>query len=95
MTVNEQLSDPHVLEALALTVVVPTGKKDPEAGEYVIVGAGLPVALAAKLTVLPQESTPLLTVILAGQVITGAVFTVKVATFEVADPQRFVKTARY
>lgn len=47
VTVKEQLAVPHELVAVAVTLVLPTGKKDPEAWLYVITGAGLPVAVAA------------------------------------------------
>jgi hypothetical protein len=57
------------------------------------VGAGLPVAVAEKLTVLPQESIPLLTMMLAGQEITGLVFTVRVAAVDVTVPQVLLNTA--
>ena len=90
---NVQLSDPHVFVAFAFTVVVPIGKKLPDAGTYVNVGAGLPVAVALKLTDLPQESVPLLTTILVGQVITGGVFTDKIAAVDVAAPHALLNTA--
>ena len=38
VTVNEQLEVPHALEAVAVTAVVPTGKKLPEAFEYDMAG---------------------------------------------------------
>ena len=44
--VNVQVATPQVLVAVAVTVVVPTGKNVPDACEYVITGAGLPVAVA-------------------------------------------------
>ena len=90
-----QLSDPQTFVAFDFTVVVPMGNNVPGFCEYVIAGAGLPVALALKLTTFPQESRPLFTVILTGHVIFGAVFTVNVAAVEVAVPQVLVKTARY
>jgi hypothetical protein len=46
----------------------------------VITGAGLPVAVAAGyVTVAPQRPGALFTVILAGQLIVGALFTISVA----------------
>ena len=44
VTVNIQDEVPQSLVAVAVTVVVPTGNKVPETGEYVIVGTGAPVA---------------------------------------------------
>ena len=46
VTVNVQVAVPQALVAVAVTVVVPTGKKVPEACEYVITGTGKPVAVA-------------------------------------------------
>ena len=47
VTVKVQLTVPQLFVAVAVTVVTPTGKKLPEGCEYVIVGAGTPVAGAA------------------------------------------------
>ena len=46
-TLNEQEAVPHSLVAVAVTVVVPTGKNVPELWEYVTVGTGVPVTTAA------------------------------------------------
>jgi hypothetical protein len=54
VTVNWQLSVPQEFVANALTVVVPTEKRVPGFLEYVIVGAGLPVAVAANVTTAPH-----------------------------------------
>ena len=45
--VNVQVAVPQILVAVAVTVVTPTGKLLPEAMEYVMVGDGVPVAVAA------------------------------------------------
>ena len=57
-----------------------------------IAGAGVPAALAAKPTTRPHVPAALLVVILPGQVIAGAVFTVRLATVEVIEPQELVMT---
>jgi uncharacterized membrane protein len=55
VTVNEQTDTPTALVAVAVTVVVPTGKKLPLAGLYVIVDAGIAVvSVAEKLTFAPH-----------------------------------------
>src|SRR5438132_1184896 len=48
-------------------------------------GAGLPVALAVNVTTSPQVPGALFVVIVAGQVMVGAVSTVTVAWLELAD----------
>jgi hypothetical protein len=77
---------PQSLVAVAVTVVVPTGKVEPEAVEYVIVGVGDPVAVAAfapvKFTTAPHFPASLLTVMLEGHVMVGAEPTVKKPTPE-------------
>ena len=45
---------PHALVAVAVTVVTPTGNTVPGFCEYVMVGAGEPVAVAANETVAPH-----------------------------------------
>src|SRR5437763_704266 len=74
LTVNVQVAVlPAASVAVAVTVVVPTGKKDPDAGLVVTVTPGqLSVAVAAKFTIAPHWPAVLLTMILAGQVTTGA-----------------------
>jgi hypothetical protein len=58
--------------AVEVTVVVPTGKNEPEAGTAATVTPGqLSVAFTAKFTTAPHWLGSLLTVIFAGQVITG------------------------
>src|SRR5258705_6092079 len=75
-----QIEVPHEVIAVAVTVVVPTGNEDPGAFEYVIVGAGMPVAVAAKLTPLRAQSPVVLeTRMFEGHMIDGAAFTCKVA----------------
>ena len=62
--------------AVAVTVVAPTGKEDPGAVEYVTDGAGVPVAVAAKLTSLRAQSPDVLTRRrFEGHVIVGGAFT--------------------
>jgi hypothetical protein len=64
------LPDPSV--AVAVTVVVPTLKKLPEAGLYAIVTFGqLSAFTAAKVTVAPHWPIPEVTVMLAGQTMFG------------------------
>ena len=49
VTVNEQVAaGGNPLSAVTVTVVVPTGNEVPEFCEYVTVGVGVPVALAAE-----------------------------------------------
>src|SRR5258705_406428 len=80
VTWKVQIEVPHELVAVAVTVVVPTGNEDPGAFEYVIVGAGMPVAVAAKLTPLRAQSPVVLeTRMFEGHMIDGAAFTCKVA----------------
>ena len=86
---------PQRLVAVAVTIVVPFVNTEPDAGEYEIEGDGLPVAVAAldplKVTIALQSPGSLFTVIFAGQVITGAVLTIKVTAVEVIlDPQASV-----
>ena len=47
LTVMEKLQDelPQELVAVHVTVVMPAAKVEPEAGEHVTVGAGVPVAV--------------------------------------------------
>ena len=66
---------PHASVAVEVTVVVPIGNAEPDAGELTIVTAPpqLSVAVGVKFTTAEQEPTGVVTVIFAGQVITGAV----------------------
>ena len=45
VTLKEQLDDPHEFVAVQVTVVVPVTNVDPEVGEQVTVGVGVPVAV--------------------------------------------------
>jgi hypothetical protein len=47
VTLNEQLEEPQALEAVQVTVVVPTTNVLPEAGEQLTVGVGVPVAVGS------------------------------------------------
>ena len=65
---------PQASVAVAVTRVVPTAKNDPDSGLKVMVAEPqLSVAVAVNETFAPHIPAALLTVILAGQVITGAV----------------------
>jgi hypothetical protein len=74
VTVNEQvLVFPHASVAIALTVVVPVGKKDPDALLVVIsTKPELSEEVKEKETKLPQRFAALATEIFAGQLIVGA-----------------------
>jgi hypothetical protein len=65
VTVNEQL-DPCVV--LQVTVVAPTGKNEPEAGEHAT-SPQVPVVVGAKLTIAPHWFGSFGCVMLSGQVI--------------------------
>jgi hypothetical protein len=65
VTVNVQL-DPCVV--LHVTVVVPTGKKEPEAGEQAT-APQVPVVVGAKLTTAPHWFGSFACVMFAGQLI--------------------------
>ena len=55
VTVNVQVEVlPAASVAVEVTVVDPTGKNDPEAGEFVTVAEQLSVAVVVKLTVAPH-----------------------------------------
>jgi hypothetical protein len=73
VTVKEQLTEPSELVAVQLTVVVPMAKAVPEGGVQVTVGAGHPVVVGVKVLVAVQTPGSVLVVMLAGQVIVGAV----------------------
>ena len=77
-TVKLQLGPVPVVQ---LTVVVPTGKNEPEAGLQLTVPQ-LPVVLGAKLTFAPHWPAAFGTTILAGQVIVQASITVTVKLHE-------------
>ena len=74
LTVKEQVAVlPEASVAVTFTVVVPTGKKLPDAGTETIVTPGqLSVAVGTKVTTAPQRFRSLPLTILAGQVTTGA-----------------------
>ena len=98
VTVNVQIElFPQASVAVDVTVVVPSGKAVPEAGELTIVTAPaqLSIAVTVKFTTAVQEPTGVVTVIFAGQVITGAVwsFTVIICVHSVKFPHTSV--ARY
>jgi hypothetical protein len=67
---------PHASVAVEVTVVVPIGNANPLAGLLTIVigPAQLSVAVTVKFTTAVQLPTGVVTLILAGQVITGAVW---------------------
>ena len=72
ITWKEQLEVlPDGSVAIEVTVVLPTGKNDPEAGVVVNIAEQLSVAVTLKLTIVPQVLTGAFTEILAGQVMTG------------------------
>src|SRR5688572_8014425 len=74
VTVNVQLEVlPAASCAIAVTVVIPTPKKLPDAGLYVTVAPGqLSLTPALKFTTAPHIPGSLVTNILAGQVTTGS-----------------------
>ena len=64
--------------AVATTVVVPTGKTEPDAGLLTTVGSEqLSLAVTLKLTAVPVDPDAL-TVMLAGQTIAGGVLSITV-----------------
>jgi hypothetical protein len=71
---------PQTSVAVEVTVVTPTGKAEPGACEFTIVTvpAQLSVAVTVKLTIAVQEPNGVVTVIFAGQVIVGAVWSLTV-----------------
>jgi hypothetical protein len=73
VTVKLQLLElPAASVAVALTVVVPNGKTEPDAGLLTTVGAGqLSVAMTVKLTEAEQVPGLALTVMLAGHAMFG------------------------
>src|ERR1043166_4924953 len=91
VTVKLQLTMPQPLEAVQLTVFVPTGNEwgdvmTVEPTLHSVVGVGLPVALAAKATLLEHWPEAAGTVMLAGQPTVGPVFTVNAALQLVVQP---------
>ena len=76
VTVNVQVAVmPQASVAVEVTVVVPIGNTEPDAGTLTTVTAPqLSVAVTVKFTTAVQEPTGVKTVILAGQVITGGVW---------------------
>lgn len=86
VTLKEQLDDPHTLEAVHVTAVVPVEKVDPEAGVQLTVADGVAVEVG-----FVQVATWLLhCVIFEGQApITGVVFMVTLKEHDEV-PQIFV-----
>ena len=78
-TITLKLHDavPQTLVAVAVTFVLPIKKLDPLAGEYKTVGAGDPLTVAEYETTAKQLLSEVPVVISEGQVITGAVSTLK------------------
>src|SRR5436305_3628747 len=77
VTVNEHEAVlPAVSVAVQFTVVVPTGKADPDGGTHITVAAQLSVTVGANVTVAVFEAgqvSGVTAVMLAGQVITGGI----------------------
>ena len=72
ITWKEQLEVlPDGSVAIEVTVVLPIGKNDPEAGVVVNIAEQLSVAVTLKLTIVPQVPTGVFIEILAGQLIIG------------------------
>src|SRR5215813_3309793 len=80
VTVKLQLLElPAASVAVAVTVVVPTGKTEPDAGLLRTVGTEqLSLALTVKLTAAEQVPTGAFTVIFAGQLMLGGVLSITV-----------------
>jgi hypothetical protein len=79
VTVKEQVAVlPEGSVAVAVTAVVPTPKKLPEARENETVAEQLSVAVAEYVTVAPHWPASMLTVRLAGQVILGRMLSITV-----------------
>ena len=51
VTVKEHVALPPVLEAEQVTMLVPTGKADPDAGSQITLGSGEPVALGVNVAI--------------------------------------------
>lgn len=68
---------PQTLVAVAVTLVVPIAKLEPLAGEYKTPGAGEPLTVAENDTTAKQLLRAVPVVTSAGQLITGAVSTLK------------------
>ena len=47
VTVNEQLDDPQELDAVQVTVEIPVGKFDPDAGTHATLADGVPLAVGS------------------------------------------------
>jgi hypothetical protein len=78
---------PEASVAVEVTVVVPVGNRLPEAGTLVTTTPGqLSVAVALKFTIAPHMPVVLLTVIFAGQVITGGCASITVTVNEQIPP---------
>ena len=91
--VNEQLTTPHTLLAVMVTVVTPTLKARPlplplplpvvaPLRLYVSAGAGLPVTVVVYVTTVEQVPTTLGTVMLPGQLIVGILLMIKIAVID-------------
>src|SRR2546426_1010662 len=70
ITVKEQLVAPLSLEAVQLTLLVPTVNALPDAGVQVTIGSGLPVALGLNVSVAEHSPASLL-VVMSEQVMVG------------------------
>jgi hypothetical protein len=73
VTVNVQLSGPALLFDLQVTVVVPTGKKEPEAGEHTTVPQVPVVVGALYVTTAPHWFGSFDLMMFGGQVIVHVV----------------------
>src|SRR2546425_12582869 len=99
MTSNEHAAASQLLEAVQVTVFVPAGNA---CGEVITVapslhstaGVGMPVAPVANVTKAEHWFGPVFETIVLGQVMTGAVLTVNVATAEGVGAQTVENTAR-
>jgi hypothetical protein len=84
VTLKLQVAEfPAASLAVAVTVVVPTGKTEPDGGLLVTFGTEqLSVALTIKLTMAAHEPTGALTTMSAGQLMLGAVLSITVIVCE-------------
>jgi hypothetical protein len=91
--VNVQLEVlPAASVAVQVTVVVPTGKNVPDAGEQTTVTPGqLSVAVAVKVTMAPHSSGSLHFVMGAGQLIAGGCVSATVTVNEQLGPEIVVQ----
>ena len=73
VTLNEQLAVlPEASVVTEFTVVVPTGKNDPDAGVETTFAEQLSFVLTLKFILVPQANGSVFTIISAGQLICGA-----------------------